>query len=399
MQISPPCSRLWIGKVGEDADARPDSVLIVGSLCCLTIEIPLATLKVNCVLLVNLHAGIYDVYHVEAHLCHLGEKARRIRETLAIPGKYPIAVECVDIEIESIAGDIALAKGACDLPDFIRRLIAESALSIAQRPQRRQRRMPCQICVASQDILWCWTTKDVVDEIPVCCAEPGALKVVVSQVELDACGAIEKEAPGPAVSQDQRERDRDVEIILQSCMATWWIDIPEELARPRFIQLARAFAATEIALSRRVTLIDTHRRSQRARRVGQIDGGGGFGRRKPAHTKLRVICGKNAPGGIAELDAQGIKSEMSACGGGCDSYFTGFLLNCYWPCLPFLRDDRHRMIANRAFMRKKTDAKQIRSKRCHFDSCRASTYANVGGSLFNKRCCPESLISIGGRRE
>src|SRR5579859_1166822 len=67
VHCSPPRSRLWISKIGKDTDPWPDGVLIVNSLCCLAIEISLPAFDVNRILLVNLHACIYDIDHVESH--------------------------------------------------------------------------------------------------------------------------------------------------------------------------------------------------------------------------------------------------------------------------------------------------------------------------------------------
>lgn len=67
--------------------------------------------------------------------------------------------------------------------------------------------MPGQVSVTRKDIPWHWTAKDIVDEISVASVKPGPPRIVMSQVELDARCAIEKQAPGLTIRQHQCERD------------------------------------------------------------------------------------------------------------------------------------------------------------------------------------------------
>ncbi len=71
----------------------------------------------------------------------------------------------------------------------------------------------------------------------------------MGKVELDTRGAIEKEAPGLTLSQDQRKRDRRIEIVLQRRVARRWIDVPKNLVRSRLVQLTGPLAAAKIVLA------------------------------------------------------------------------------------------------------------------------------------------------------
>src|SRR2546421_2786263 len=269
--------------------------------------------------------------------------------------------------MERIAGNITFTKRVRNLSYFFCCLIADTALPIAQRPERGQRRVSCQVRITRKDILRRWTAKDVVDEVSVASAKPGPLRIIMGKVKLDTCRAIKKEAPGLTLLQHQCERDRDIEITLQRCVATRRINIPKNLPRPRLVQFTCALPAAKIVLTSHMLLIHSDRHSQRSRLIGQIDNRSFSRRREPAHTKLWIIQSERASRVIGKTNAQGIKREMRSRSRGCKCHFIGFLNNGYWPRLPILRNDRLRVIASRPAMGEKTNAKQLRSKRGHFD--------------------------------
>src|SRR5258708_799144 len=269
--------------------------------------------------------------------------------------------------MERIAGNITFTKRARNLSYFFCCLIAEAALPIAERPEWGQRWVSCQVRITRQDIPRRWTAKDVVDEVSVAGAKPGPLRIIMGKVKLDTCRAIKKEAPGLTILQHQCERDRDIEIILQRCVTTRRINIPKNLLRPRLVQFTCALPAPKIVLTSHMLLIHSDRHSQRSRLIGQIDNRSFSRRREPAHTKLWIIQSECTSHVIGKTNAQGIKREMSSRSRGCKRHFIGFLNNGYWPRLPILRNNSHRTVIHRAALREKTNAKQIRSKRGHFD--------------------------------
>src|SRR5260370_12853926 len=98
--------------------------------------------------------------------------------------------------IQGVAGNVALAKRTGDLPHLVCRLIAETTLAIAQRPERGQRRVSSQVRIPRQYLARRWTAKDVIDEVSAAGAKPGSLRIIVGKVELDTRRAVEKQAPG-----------------------------------------------------------------------------------------------------------------------------------------------------------------------------------------------------------
>src|ERR1700674_603088 len=258
--LSPPCARFRICEIGEGTDAWPDDILVIVTLWCLAVEVARLSFGVDRVAGVDLDTRIHDAHRVESHLVQLSEQAFRVREADWIPRENPVAIQRVDIEIQRVAWNVALAKRAGDVPDLVRRLVAEPALAIAQRPDRRKRRVSRKVRVARQHVLRRWAAKDVVDEVSACRPKPGPRRIIVGEIELDARRAVEKEAPGLALGQDERERDGGVEVVLQRRVTARRIDIPEKLLGPRLVQLTRALAAPEVVLTGEVLLVDADRR-------------------------------------------------------------------------------------------------------------------------------------------
>src|SRR6266404_4624281 len=237
--------------------------------------------------------------------------------------------------------------------------------------------MTRQVCVARQDILRGRPTEHIVDEVSIAGSEPRPLRIFASQVKLDTRCAVKKEAPRLSVCQDQRKRNRDVQVILQRGMATRRIDIPEKLMGPRFIQFTRAFPAAKIALSGHMPLIHTHGGPQSSRWICQIDNRRSLGRDEPAHAKLWIVYSESTSRRIMKTDAQRIKREMSSCNRCCDGNFAVSLPDGHWPRVPVPRDHSLRAIASGPTMWEKANPKQIGRERSHLDCCRASTQANL----------------------
>src|SRR5260221_9768169 len=237
--------------------------------------------------------------------------------------------------------------------------------------------MTRQVCVARQDILRGRPTEHIVDEVSIAGSEPGPLRIFVSQVKLDTRCAVKKEAPRLSVCQDQRKRNRDIQVILQRGMATRRIDIPEKLMGPRFIQFTRAFPAAKIEICGHMPLIHTHGGPQSSRWICQIDNRRSLGRDEPAHTKLWIFCSEGASCMDREADRQRTHGEMSSCNRCCDGDFAVSLPDGHWPWVPIPRDHSLRAIASGPTMREKANPKQIRRERSHLDCCRASTQADL----------------------
>src|SRR5258708_8533703 len=142
MLLSPPGSRLRVGKIGKDADTWPDSILVVISLRGLTIQISLSSFDEDWIILIDLHTRIHNAHYVEPHLLKLGKQSYRIRETDVVPGEDPVAVQAINVEIKGIAGNVPLTIAARDRPNFISLLITEPTLPIPQPPNLSNRHMP-----------------------------------------------------------------------------------------------------------------------------------------------------------------------------------------------------------------------------------------------------------------
>src|SRR5579883_1351218 len=132
MLLTPPDACLRVRKVGENTDARPDSILIINSLERFTIQVAISAIDIDWIIFVDLHSRIDNAHRVEAHRSEFSQQPLWIGETVGVPGEDPVAIQRIDVQIQGITGNITLAKGARDRPYFVRRLITEAALSIAQ---------------------------------------------------------------------------------------------------------------------------------------------------------------------------------------------------------------------------------------------------------------------------
>src|SRR5438132_1172863 len=141
----------------------------------------------------------------------------------------------------------------------------------------------------------------------------------------------------------------------------------------RCTQATRAFPAAKLAFSGHMPLIHTHGGPQSSRWICQIDNRRSRGRDEPAHAKLWIVYSEGASRMVREADPQRIEREMSGCERGCNGDFADSLLDAYRSRFPIPRNHSLRTVASRPAMGKQANAKQIRSKRCHFDCCRAST--------------------------
>src|SRR5579883_2653614 len=160
-------------------------------------------------------------------------------------------------------------------------------------------------------------------------------------------------------------------------MAAWRIDVPEELVRPRLLQLPCAFAAGKKMLAGEKLFIDAHSRSQGPRRIGQFHNRRLRARSEPAHTKLWIIACEHASRRVAKADTQRIEGEMSSCNRGGEGDLAFVLPDRHRTRLPVLGDHRLGVITNGPPMWEESDAKQIGRERSHLDCCRPSTQANA----------------------
>src|SRR5579875_605278 len=134
MLFPPPHASLRVSKIGKDTNARPDRILIVTTQRRFTIQIAHLPITIDWKVFVNLHACINNTNYMKAFGTQFGKQPGGVGKMLAVPGKDAIAVKRINIQVERVARNIALTKGIGNRSYLFRRLIAEAALSITQRP-------------------------------------------------------------------------------------------------------------------------------------------------------------------------------------------------------------------------------------------------------------------------
>src|SRR5919112_2244318 len=390
--LAPPLSRLGVREVRERADPRPHDVMVLFPLACFAVEVPLATFYVDRIVIVDLDAGVYDGDEVEALFSEFGYELLRLGEAFLVPGKDAVAVHVVNVEVEGVARDVALAEVAGHLAHLALIHVAVAALLVAQRPHRRHRSAPGQLRVAVKYVVRGRAAEDVVDDVPALGAVVSAVSACFRQVELDAVGVVEEETVGPAAYKRDRERDRGVDVVEGGGVPSRGIYVPEDLVRARFIEAAGSLPAPEVPLALFALLVQSNRAPQRGReyvRLRQLD---------DAHPELLVIGGEDAARGIGEGDSQGVQGDVcrGCLGGEGDLFFAGHLRRDRFPILLLYR---LRGVVRRPTLREHPDPEEVRGEGGHLDRGRARphTYASLV-VVQELRPSERLVLSLLGRR-
>src|SRR5665213_682399 len=134
-QSAPPGAYFGIGKVGKLATARPYMALhkiIVAAAA--EVAIVLAFFK-HRIVIVNPYPGINDHNGFEAVGRQFFDHLFGVGKVLAIPGKAPVTVHIVNVEIDPVAGYFVLPEAFGDLFYFRFRIVAPAALVVPERPK------------------------------------------------------------------------------------------------------------------------------------------------------------------------------------------------------------------------------------------------------------------------
>jgi hypothetical protein len=168
---------------------------------------------------------------------------------IRVPREHPVAVHVVDVEVERVARDVALAEAGRHRAQLVRARVAPARLLVAERPQRRHRRAACERRVAVEHVARRRPAEDVVDEVTARGLVHDALRIGLGEVDLDARGAVEQQPVGAPFAQREHERDRRVEVVERGGVPRRRIDVPEHLVRARLLEPGRPLAAAEEPLA------------------------------------------------------------------------------------------------------------------------------------------------------
>ena len=105
---------------------------------------------------------------------------------------------------------MALAEVARKVADGAFGIVGVARLLITERPERRERRAPRQVCIFAQDLFGRTlqpTREDVIVQLAARRAERVARRVTLAHIEIGAIGVIEKQTVGFALFERDEEGD------------------------------------------------------------------------------------------------------------------------------------------------------------------------------------------------
>ncbi len=134
VQGSPPGTDLGVGEVRKLTATRPyksfHKIIIPPSA---EIIVFLALLKYP-ILIVDLDSRINHHDSLEAISRQISDHLLRIRKVTLIPSETTVAVHIINIQIDGITRDFPFPKFRCYIPNFCFRIVAPTALMVANTP-------------------------------------------------------------------------------------------------------------------------------------------------------------------------------------------------------------------------------------------------------------------------
>ena len=104
--------------------------------------------------------------HFETFAFQIDDHLLERWEALAINGERTVILLVIDIQIDHVSGNLALAEFARDLPHPRFGIVAVAALLISEGKQRRQRRAPDQLREILNHALGIGPVKEVIVQFP-----------------------------------------------------------------------------------------------------------------------------------------------------------------------------------------------------------------------------------------
>src|SRR5258705_394423 len=140
------------------------------------------------------------LYELLVHLLRPGEALR-------IKRKHAIAVHVVDVQMHYVERQVPLSVLTDNPFNHCVGVITPAALLIAKRPKRRKRHMARELCVPTEDLLYCRAVKKIVVHLAAFGSKPGALLRAAAEVEITAIAVIKENSVSCAAFQTKVKRN------------------------------------------------------------------------------------------------------------------------------------------------------------------------------------------------
>src|SRR6267378_1665653 len=129
-------------------------------------------------------------------------------KAFTIDGEGSVALLEIDIEIDHIGRNFLCPQGRGDFADAGFRVVAVTALLIAETPERRQRRAADEAGVLLDYLLGVGAGEKIVVDLATFGAEGKVIGRFLAEIKAAAVGVIKKHTPGGAFVQAHEKSDR-----------------------------------------------------------------------------------------------------------------------------------------------------------------------------------------------
>ncbi|MNS28492.1 hypothetical protein D3C72_604660 [compost metagenome] len=245
MPIAPPGAGVGPDEVREDAVARPDLAHERGAVGVSDDEPPRHGLVMGGVTRLGFDAGVDDGDGPEALVAQPLDHLGRPREALGVPGEDLVGVHVVDVEVDHVGGNAAIAELGGDRLHRLAARVAPARLMKAQRPQGRHRHAPSERRIARHHLGHGGPGHGIEPKPrPVGFVAPGG-GVGRPQIEAGTARVVEQEARMAALMARQHERNRLVELVVHLVVDARVVGVPHRVGPAAPIQVPRLLAQPE----------------------------------------------------------------------------------------------------------------------------------------------------------
>src|SRR4030095_166866 len=153
-----------------------------------------------------LHPGIHDRYDLYSLFCKSFDYFLWIWKTVLIPGKDPVTLHVIDIEVYHVERQVTLPILSYHLVNHCFRVITTANLLVPHCPHLREWHSSCEISVTPQNFRNRWSIEKVVVHLAAFGAKPASLLRGFTEIEIAPVAVVEEDPVGDAIFQTEVKR-------------------------------------------------------------------------------------------------------------------------------------------------------------------------------------------------